>query len=88
MTVNRLFRTYLDKNHITASEVMHSYKELKRAMDADSLVPSAIAKVAHLQVQDGGASSNERCNLLFGFVQTVTEWADPAGCVSRRTNHG
>ncbi|MDA1308979.1 MAG: hypothetical protein O2985_05160, partial [Proteobacteria bacterium] len=75
MTVNRLFRTYLDKNNITASEVMHSYKELKRAMDADSLVPSAIAKVAQLQAQDGGVSSNERRDLLFGFVQSLTERA-------------
>lgn len=78
MTVNRLFRGYLDKNNITASEVMHSYKELKRAMDADTLVPSAIAKVAQLQAKDGEASSNERRDLLFGFVQEITERARKA----------
>jgi hypothetical protein len=75
MTVNRLFRSYLDKNNITASEVMHSYKELKRAMDADTLVPSAIAKVAQLQARDGDVSSNERRDVLFDFVNQITERA-------------
>jgi len=78
MTVNRLFRSYLDKNNITASEVMHSYKELKRAMDADTLVPSAIAKVAQLQSRDSDVSSNERRDLLFGFVNEITERARKA----------
>ena len=75
MTVNRLFRSYLDKNNITASEVMHSYKELKRAMDADTLVPSAIAKVAQLQARDSDVSSNERRDILFDFVRQITERA-------------
>ena len=75
MTVNRLFRSYLDKNNITASEVMHSYKELKRAMDADTLVPSAIAKVAQLQARDSDVSSNERRDILFDFVNKITERA-------------
>jgi hypothetical protein len=78
MTVNRLFRSYLDKNNITASEVMHSYKELKRAMDADTLVPSAIAKVAQLQSRDSDVSSNERRDLLLGFVNEITERARKA----------
>jgi hypothetical protein len=78
MTVNRLFRSYLDKNNITASEVMHSYKELKRAMDADTLVPSAIAKVAQLQSRDSDVSSNERRDILFGFVNEITERARKA----------
>lgn len=78
MTVNRLFRSYLDKNNITASEVMHSYKELKRAMDADTLVPSAIAKVAQLQSRDSEVSSNERRDILFDFVNQITERARKA----------
>lgn len=78
MTVNRLFRGYLDKNNITAMEVMHSYKELKRAMDADTLVPSAIAKVAQLQAKDGNGSTNERRDALFDFVQQITERARKA----------
>ena len=78
MTVNRLFRSYLDKNNITAMEVMHSYKELKRAMDADTLVPSAIAKVAQLQTKDGNSSTNERRDALFAFVQQISERARKA----------
>ncbi len=78
MTINRLFRSYLDKNNITASEVMHSFKELKRAMDADTLVPSAIAKVAQLQARDGTISSNERRDILFDFVNQITERARQA----------
>ncbi|MDE0807881.1 MAG: hypothetical protein OSB69_00910 [Alphaproteobacteria bacterium] len=78
MTVNRLFRSYLDKNNITATEVMHSHKELKRAMDADTLVPSAIAKVAQLQAKDGDASSNDRRDILFDFVKQIMERAHKA----------
>ena len=77
-TINRLFRKYLDKNDITAMEVLHNGKELKRVNDADALVPAAVAKVAKLQSETGDVSSNERRDLLFGFLQEITSKANEA----------
>ena len=76
--INRLFRRYLDKNNITAIEALHNSKELKRVMDADALVPSAIAKVSKLQADPELGNANERRDTLFEFVQTITEDARKA----------
>ena len=77
-TLNRLFRKYLDKNNITAIEVIHSGKEIKRLNDADTLVPSAVGKVAKIQSENSDASSNERRDILFEFMQEITNKANQA----------
>ena len=77
-TINRLFRRYLDKNNITGMEALHNNKELKRVMDADSLVPSAIAKVVKLQVGSEQQIANDRRDILFKFIQEITEDARKA----------
>ena len=77
-TINRLFRRYLDKNNITGIEALHNNKELKRVMDADALVPSAIAKVVKLQVGSEQPIANERRDILFKFIQEITEDARKA----------
>ena len=69
-TLNRLFRKYLDKNDITAMEVIHNGKEIKRLNDADTLVPSAVGKVAKIQSENSDVSSNERRDILFEFMQS------------------
>ena len=76
--INKLFRRYLDKNNITAIEALHNSKELKRVMDADALVPSAIAKVSKLQADPELGNANERRDTLFEFVQAITEDARKA----------
>ena len=77
-TLNRLFRKYLDKNNITAMEVIHNGKEIKRLNDADTLVPSAVGKVAKIQSENNDASSNERRDILFEFMQEITNKANQA----------
>ena len=77
-TLNRLFRKYLDKNNITATEVIHNGKEIKRLNDADTLVPSAVGKVAKIQSENSDASSNERRDILFEFMQEITKKANKA----------
>jgi len=76
--LNRLFRKYLDKNNITAMEVIHNGKEIKRLNDADTLVPSAVGKVAKIQSENSDASSNERRDILFEFMQEITNKANQA----------
>ena len=77
-TLNRLFRKYLDKNNITAMEVIHNGKEIKRLNDADTLVPSAVGKVAKIQSENSDASSSERRDILFEFMQEITNKANQA----------
>ena len=47
-------------------------------MDADALVPSAIAKVSKLQAAPELGNVNERRDTLFEFVQAITEDARKA----------
>jgi len=71
-TINRLFRSYLDKRGVTASEVMHDFKEMRRALDADNLVMSAVGKVATLQARGNkDIGMAERRDTLHGFVDTI-----------------
>lgn len=79
-TLNRLFRSYLDKNGVTASEVMHEFRELRRLMDADNLIMSGIGKVSTLQAKadpDAGDATARR-NALFGFLDEITARARDA----------
>ena len=76
LTINRLFRTYLDKNNITASEVMHSAREMKRLMDEGTLIFSAVGKVSTFQTRKvEGSSTNERRDALFEFINTLNQRA-------------
>ncbi|MBO6560062.1 MAG: hypothetical protein JJ959_05970 [Nisaea sp.] len=78
-TINRLFRAYLDKQGVTPTEVMHNAREMKRAMDFQSMLPSAVARVAQLQSrgEDGGATGARR-DALYGFVEKISERAKNA----------
>lgn len=75
--LNRLFRSYLDKNGVTASEVMHEFRELRRLMDADTLIMSGIGKVASLQAKanPGAGDTAARRDALFGFLDALSERA-------------
>lgn len=80
LVLNRLFRSYLDKNGVTASEVMHEFRELRRLMDADTLMMSGVGKVASLQAkaypQAGDAAA--RRDALFGFLDALSDRARTA----------
>ncbi|WP_193179584.1 hypothetical protein [Nisaea sediminum] len=71
-TINRLFRAYLDKHNITASEALHSARELKRLLDDGTLLFSAVAKVATFQAAKlEDTNANERRETLFAFVDHI-----------------
>lgn len=78
-TINRLFRAYLDKNGVTASEVMHDFRELRRLTDADTLMASGIGKVATLQAKTReGVDTAARRDALYGFLNQITNRARAA----------
>lgn len=72
-TINRLFRAYLDKNGVTATEVMHDFRELRRLVDADTLVASGVGKVAALQAKGReDTDTGKRRDVLYGFLDEIT----------------
>jgi len=78
-TINRLFRAYLDKQGVTPTEVMHNAREMKRAVDFQTLLPSAVAKVAQMQARsEEGGDVGARRDALYGFVDKISERAKKA----------
>lgn len=64
MTANQVLRRYLDHYGLTAIELFHSFRELKRIRDADMLAYSAMGKVAALQTRPEGADQKQRSRAL------------------------
>ncbi|WP_028792833.1 hypothetical protein [Thalassobaculum salexigens] len=78
-TINRLFRNYLDKNNLTATEVMHAPRELKRLLDEGTLLFSAVGKVSTFQVRKmEDATVNQRRDVLFDFISKIQARANNA----------
>ncbi|MBC7953934.1 MAG: hypothetical protein H7Z12_19215 [Rhodospirillaceae bacterium] len=70
--MNRLFRNYLEKTYVTPTELIHNYKELKRIQDKDSLVPSAVDRIAFLQTREGDQDSKARRDEIFKSIDQMS----------------
>jgi len=78
-TLNRLFRSYLDKQGVTATEVMHDFRELRRLVDADTLIASGVGKVATLQAKGReDVDTATRRDTLYRFLDEITARAKSA----------
>lgn len=53
--LSRLFRKYLDVVFFTPTELLYSYRALRRLEEQDTLLPSATDKIANLQMKAKGA---------------------------------
>ena len=76
--MNRLFRPYMEKMFVTPTELMHNFKELKRLQDKDTLLPSAVDRVAFLQTKDTENDSKSRREDIFKSVDVVSARARKA----------
>ncbi len=71
-TINRLFRNYLDKHNMTATELMLAPREIKRVLDEGSLLFSAVGKVATFQARKTEKGQvNERRDELFNYINDL-----------------
>ncbi|MEO5375720.1 MAG: hypothetical protein H7840_15865 [Alphaproteobacteria bacterium] len=73
-TVNRIMRKYLDDVVLTPTELLHSYRDLKRLLDMD-ITQSAVDKVATLQARQEGGDARRRRDELFGFLEKASQRA-------------
>jgi len=81
MIFNRLFRNYLEEVILTPTEVLHSYKQLQRLFDRDTLRFSAVSHVATLQVKDEEKTAKTRQSELNKIIDQITQQAREAQSV-------
>jgi len=72
LVMGRVLRNYLEQVVVTPTELLHSYSELKRLRDKDSLMASALGHVAQVQA---GPEAGRRREEMFNVLERVTERA-------------
>ena len=78
-TMGKLFKNYTSKMNVTVSEVLYNPRELKRVMEKDNLVTSAVSKVASLQsAGESPQAAKTRRDDLFGMLDQVLAKANAA----------
>ena len=70
--MNRILRNYLEKTLVTPTELLHNYRELKRIQEKDTLVPSAVDRIAVLQTREGRQDSKGRRDEIFKSVDSMS----------------
>ena len=73
--MTRIFRDYLNEIVITPTELMHDFKELRRIQEKDSLVRSAIDRVASLQTRENEGNARVRRDQLFQLLDQMSDRA-------------
>lgn len=73
--VARLFKQYLKKQQITATELMHGWTYLRKLDSDTNLIASAIHKVAVAQAKNSGQTAKERIVAVQKFVELALRGA-------------
>lgn len=76
--MHKVMRQYIEKVTLTPTEIMHSHRELKRVLDFEALVPSAVSRVAALQAREAGGEPQKRNKALFEMINELYEQARQA----------
>jgi hypothetical protein len=71
-TMARLFNRYLEKHEMTPLELLHSHKNLKRILNIDTMVPSAVDKIAGLHARATGIDARKRKDLIYQAVDSIS----------------
>jgi hypothetical protein len=70
-TMARMFTKYLEKHEMTPLEFLHSHKNLKRALNLDAMVPSAVDKIASLHARATGGDARKCKDIIFKAVDDI-----------------
>lgn len=74
-TMGRLFTKYLEKFEMTPLEVLHSHSNLKRMINFETMVPSAVDKIATLHARATGSDVRGRRDIIFDAVDAIAQKA-------------
>ncbi len=77
-TLGRLLRKYLDRESITASEVLYGAGQLKSLCRDEELINKAIHSIARIQTKGTGENPHKRVEYLYDMVGRITERAEQA----------
>lgn len=77
-TMARIFSKYLEKHEMTPLELLHSHKNLKRMLNLDSMVPSAVDKIASLHTRATGGDVRKRKDVIYQAVDRIAARAREA----------
>lgn len=75
ITINRLFRKYLEKVYLTPTELIHNYSALRKVQEVDGLVPAAVDRVASIQAKLGEEDPRTRRDDIYKAVARMTQRA-------------
>lgn len=78
MAVGRLLRSYCERSVITPTEILHNYDEMRRLLDKDSLIQTAVSRIACLQTGRTEAESGPRRDALMAMVGRMADRAKRA----------
>lgn len=77
-TISKLLRQYLEDKALTASELLYNAAEMKRAVNFENLVPTAVGRVASIQGKATGQDVRERRDLIYSSLTDLRVKAEDA----------
>lgn len=76
--VTRMLRQYLEEKALTASELLYNPAEMKRAINFENMVPSAVGRIATIQGKATGQDMRERRDLIYASLTSLRTEAEAA----------
>jgi hypothetical protein len=77
MIIGRLFRLFLDKYQITATELLHNWTYLRKLSDAGNMISTAVSQVALAQANEFKMPAKDRIRHIEGMIhQGMTKARD------------
>src|SRR3954449_7006936 len=77
MIMGRLFRLFLDKYQVTATELLHNWTYLRKLSDAGNMIGTAAHQVAAIQANESKIPARDRVRHVEGLVhQGMTKARD------------
>ena len=77
-TISKLLRQYLEDKALTASELLYNAAEMKRAINFENLIPTAVGRVASIQGKVTGQDVRERRDLIYSSLTDLRGKAEDA----------
>ncbi len=74
-TMARLFAKYLEKHEMTPFEMLHSHNNLKRMINFQTMVPSAVDKIATLHARATGKDTRTCRDDIFDALDVIAKKA-------------